>query len=270
MQIIHRISIASSPDIQRELARLGISVADSGFVSFDVDESNKSWPELEEWVARRRAVDVASTKFSKKEIADARWLELVPDWHHGYPQPDEDVFGYRQATYDLADWCDRCGVGMKQVAPFQMKGEPKWGKRSILQLNWVFDEYFVTPDAWALVFKPHGIECRPVLNTKGGELRSVVQLVAQGEVGVVTEGLATEETACSSCGRTKYLPVARGRFPALKEEPATAMVKTKESFGSGASAHKRVLVSQAVAHSLTAGKLRGASLRPVAERGTGS
>jgi hypothetical protein len=270
MQIIHRISIASSPDIRRELANLGITVADGGFVSFDVDESNKSWPELKEWVARRRAVDVASTKFSKKEIADARWLELVPDWHHGYPQPDEDVFGYRQATYDLADWCDRCGVGMKQAAPFQMKGEPKWRKRSILQLNWVFDAYFVTPDAWALVFKPHGIECRPVLNTKGVELKSVVQLVAQGEVGVVADGLATEEAACLTCGRTKYLPLARGRFPALTDEPSTAMVKTKEYFGSGASAHNRVLVSQAVAHSLTASKLRGASLRPIAERGMDS
>lgn len=270
MQIIHRISVASNSDIQRELAHLGISVADGGFVSFDVDESNKSWPELEEWIARRRAVDVPSTKFSKKEIADARWLELVPDWHYGYPQPDEDVFGYREATYDVSNSCDRCGVGMKQVAPFQMKGEPKWGKRSVLQLNWVFDEYFVTPSAWALAFEPHGIECRPVLNTTGGELRSVVQLVVRGEVAVVTEGLATEEADCSRCGRTKYSPVARGRFPALKETPATAMVKTKEYFGSGASAHKRVLVSQAVARSLTAGKLRGASFRPVAERGTGS
>jgi hypothetical protein len=270
MQIIHRISVSSSPDVQRELVQLGISVADSGFVSFDVDESNEAWPELAEWVARRRAVDVASTRFSKKEIADARWLELVPDWHHGYPQPNEDVFGFRQATYDLADWCDRCGVGMKQVAPFQMKGEPKWGRKGILQLNWVFDEYFATPDAWALVFKPHGIECRPVLNTKGDELRTVVHLVSQGEVGVVPQGLATEEAACSSCGRTKYLPVARGRFPAMKEEPSTAMVTTKEYFGSGASAHRRVLVSQAVAHSLTAAKLRGASLRPVADRETRS
>lgn len=268
MQIIHRISIVSSPNIQRELARLGISVADGGFASFDVDESNQSWPELERWVLRRRPLDVVRTKFSKTETTDARFLELVPDWHHGYPQPDEDVFGYRQATYDLTDWCERCGVGMKQRAPFQMKAEPKWGKRSILQLHWVFDEYFVTRDAWVRVFKPHGIVCRPVLNTRGSELSSVVQLVAESEVGVVTEGLATEETACASCQRTKYLPVARGRFPALKEEPAAAMVKTSEYFGSGAAADKRVLISQAVAHSLAAAKLRGASLRPVTEHGS--
>ena len=266
MQITHRISIASSPDIQRELAALGIAVPDTGFVSFDVDESNKAWPELEQWIAHRRAVEVASTKFSKRELSDALWLELVPDWHHGYPQPDEDAFGYRRATFDLSDWCGHCGIGMKQKAPFQMKGEPKWGKKSILQLNWIFDEYFVTPDAWSDVFKPHGIECRPVRNTKGVDLKSVVQLVAHKEVAVVAHGLATEDAACSRCGRTKYLPVARGRFPALTEQPSTAMVKTSEDFGSGAAAHRRVLVSKAVAHSLTASKIRGASLRPLAQR----
>ncbi len=241
-------------------------VADEGFVSFDVDESNESWVELEAWIARRRAVDVVETRFSNAEIAEARWLELVPDCHIGYPQPDQDVLGYRRATYDLSDWCEKCGVGMKQVAPFRMKGEPPWGQRSILQLNWVFDEFFIRPDAWAVAFKPRGVECRPVLSTSGAELTSVVQLVVEGRVGVSPDGLATEEAACSRCGRTKYLPVARGRFPALTEEPSNAVVKTIEYFGSGASAHNRVLVSQAVARSLSASKLRGVSFRPCAER----
>jgi hypothetical protein len=278
MRIMHRVAFAATPAEEKQLDDLGIKLTTvtampgggDPFIAFDIREDDPVWPPLRSLLHRwGRSEGNVSTSFTKKELDSARWLELGA-WHHGYPQPDEDVFGYRQATYDLTDWCGSCGIGKKQKAPFQMKGEPKWGKRSILQLNWVFDAYFVTPDAWALVFKPHGIECRPVLNTKGGELRSVVQLVAQGEVGVVREGLATEEAACSSCGRTKYLPVARGRFPAMKEEPSTAMVTTKECFGSGASAHRRVLVSQAVAHSLTAAKLRGASMRPVADRETGS
>src|SRR5689334_21562287 len=199
MQIIHRISIASSSDVQRELARLGFVVADHGFVSFEVDEAHDSWPALSDWIARRRAVDIATTKFSKRELADARWLELMADWHYGYPQPDEDVFGYRQATYDLTGWCEQCGIGMMQKAPFQMKGEVKWGKNGILQLNWVFDEYFVTPDVWSSVFKPHGIGCRLVMNTKGVELKTVVQLVIEEEVNIVPEGLPFER--CARCGR---------------------------------------------------------------------
>lgn len=206
---------------------------------------------------------------SEKEVEAAEWLKPEIEWHHGYPQPNELDLGYREATYDLTEYCERCGIGLKQKAPFQIKGEPKWGKRNILQLNWVFDEYFVTPEVWASVFKPLGIECRPVLNTKSAELKTVVQLVAREDVGIVTNGLSTEEAACSKCGRTKYLPVTRGPFPPLKAEPSTAMVKTSEYFGSGASAHKGLLISQAVGRALLANKVRGVSLRPVAD-GTGT
>lgn len=261
MQIIHRISIASSPDVQRELAALSIAVANHGFVSFQVDEAHEAWPVLKVWIARRQAVDFTATKFSKRELDDARWLELMPDWHHGYPQPDEDVFGYREATYDLSDWCEQCGIGRKLKSPFQMKGEPKWGKNGILQLNWIFDEYFVTPTLWAAVFKPHGIACRPVMDTKGFELKTVVRLAIDAEVGIVSEGLASER--CGRCGRVKYLPITRGPFPALSGEPSVAMTKTREWFGSGAAADKRVLVSRSIYYSLIAERIRGASFKPV-------
>ncbi len=235
-------------------------------VAFDVDESHPNWELLRAAFESWDASDIVRTVFSKKEVRDARWLNLVADWHHGYPQPDDDIFGYRQATYDLTNWCERCGIGMNQNAPFRMKGEPKWGKRSILQLNWVFDEYFVTPDIWADVFEPHGIDCRSVMNTKGRELTTVVQLVTHAEVGIVTNGLPRDEVACAACGQKKYLPIARGPFPALMSEPESAMVRTKEYFGSGAAADKGVLVSRVIAHALMAGDVRGVSLRPVAEQ----
>jgi hypothetical protein len=118
----------------------------------DIDEASDAWPAVRDWLTRHRAVDFVTTKFSSSEIAEAAWLELQPEWHHGYPQPNEGEFGYRRATYDSSDWCDECWMGLKQNAPFQMKGEPKWGRRGILQLNWVFDEYFVTPEVWSSVF----------------------------------------------------------------------------------------------------------------------
>ncbi len=262
MRIIHRISISSSRDIQRELAELGIAVRDSGLVSFNIDENlAKEWPDLEDWIQHRRAVDVVSTKFSRKEILAADWLELVPEWHFGYPQPDDGAFGYRQASYDLSDWCGSCGIGMMQNAPFQMKREPKWGKRGILQLNWVFDEFFAKPAVWERVFRPYGVGFRPVVNTKGRELKTVGQIVVGEEVDIVTVGLPAE--ICRRCGRRKYLPVGRGRFPALVNKPPTAIVKTSQYFGSGAAAHKRVLVSQSVAHALVVEKVGGVSLRPL-------
>jgi hypothetical protein len=261
MRIVHRISISATPADLRDLKALGVVVGAHGFVTFEVDEEHEQWSELEKWIQARRAVDIVSTKFSKQEIDDAEWLSLVPDWHYGYPQPEEDVFGFREATFDLTNYCKQCGMGMTQKAPFQMKSEPKWGNKSILQLNWVFDEYFVTPTIWASIFKPHGIGSLPVIDRNGIKLKTVVQLVVKEEVGIMTNGLLGEE--CPNCKHVKYLPITRGPFPSLLDRPSTTMAKTTEYFGSGASAYKGVLISRGLARILSEQKIRGASVKPV-------
>lgn len=271
MRIMHRLAFPATPAEKKQLDDLGIkpktvtAMPGGGdpFIAFDIGEDDPKWPQLRSLLQRWGFSEGhVSTSFTKKELDSARWLEIGA-WHHGYPQPDEDVFGYRQATYDLTDWCGACGIGKKQRAPFQMKGEPKWGRNAIMQLVWVYDELFVTPDAWTRVFKPAGVACRPVLNTKGVELKTVVQLVVEATVGIITDGLDFER--CERCGRTKYLPVTRGAFPALRDVPTASLVRTAEYFGSGAQADQRVLISQDLARALTAGGVRGAELKPVAE-----
>lgn len=271
MRFIHRIGLRLALGQRRQLESLGLDVGpdlalpggSDPLVAFDVDEGHENWPVLKELFAAWRVHDLVRTQFSRDELQAARWLEVVPDWHHGYPQPREFDFGYLEATYDLSEYCSVCGIGKKQKAPFQMKAEPKWGRRGILQLNWVFDELFVTPEVWSGVFKPHGIASLPVLNTKGQELKTVVQLTTCEHVSVDVTGLAFE--SCSKCGRIKYLPHTRGFYPPLLVEPAGAMVKTNEYFGSGASAHNGVVVCQTIARALNAAGVRGASFKPVGE-----
>jgi hypothetical protein len=144
-----------------------------------------------------------------------------------------------------------------------MKDDPKWGGRGILQLNWIFDEFFVTPSVYTAVFEPLAIECRRVTSPRGDDLEGVLQLVITNEVDIVTEGL--ERETCPVCERTKYLPVVRGPFPALESEPSSKVVKTRQWFGSGASAHRQVLVGQDVRQALEAARVRGVSFRPVSQ-----
>lgn len=272
MRLMHRIAFRPTPSQHRELEALGVKVEYPErttlpgdvlpFASFDVGEDHPNWPRLRALFKQWDVFDFPSTEFSTGEINAARRLTLGA-WHHGYPQPRELDFGYLEATYDLSDYCSECGIGKRQKAPFQMKGEPKWGRRGILQLNWVFDEVFVTPDVWSAVFKPHGVGCRPVLNTKGVQLKTVVQLTTDDRASANVGGLPFE--ACSKCGRVKYLPHTRGFFPPLLAEPAGAMVKTNEYFGSGASAHHGVIVLQSVAQGLSKAGVRGASFMPVSD-----
>jgi len=68
-------------------------------------------------------------------------------------------------------------MGLVQKAPFRMRGEPKWGTKHILQMNWVFDEFFVRIEVWDKVFRKFGIEKLPVVQHKTDKpLESVVQL----------------------------------------------------------------------------------------------
>ncbi|HVJ14456.1 MAG TPA: hypothetical protein VM686_03405 [Polyangiaceae bacterium] len=266
MKIIHRISFRASPAKRRQLEALGVKVPAGitlpgerePFVAFDLEEGHPHWGELEKVLRRWDAFGVVRTEFSKAEVERARWLALEPRWHHGYPQPKEDEFGFRDVTYDLKDYCEECGIGWKQKAPFQMKGEPTWGRNGILQLNWVFDEYFATPEVWRAAFEPNGVESRVVTDRKGAVLETVVQLTAVAEVVIDVDGLPSEK--CSRCGRKKYLPVARGRFPALRGDASASLVRTREWFGSGASAHQGILVSQTLARELQ--HVRGVGLVP--------
>lgn len=262
MQIVHRLSFASSLEIQIELAAVGVEVAAEGPATFEVVESNALWKNLELWIEVRKPLDIITTKFTTDEVRGPDWLELVPHWHNGYPQPDPDVFGYLNVTFDQATSCDDCGIGLTQVAPFRMLGEPKWGRRSILQLNWVFDDFFVTPDVWSQVFKPFGIDRWPVLTANGkSQLATVVQLKVDGLVGIRTDELVASQ--CGKCQRVKYLPHVRGPFPELLEKPESGITKTREYFGSGAAAHRRVLVSQGLRRALADALVRGSSFRPV-------
>jgi hypothetical protein len=238
-------------------------MAPPGFISFDVSESNANWPSVLKWIEERGLGEHwVRTVFTKAEIREARWLQLQSDWHHGYPQP-EDGYGYTRTTYDADGYCPLCGIEGPQRAPFVMAGEPRWGTRSILQLNWVFDEFFVTPDLAGTVFAEAGIGSRPVLNRRGSPLRTVVQLVVNERVSIQTRGLPFE--TCPRCGRRKYLPISRGPLAALIAEPIAEMARTDEVFGSGGDAFNAVVVSRKLARALTVARVRGVGFAPVAQ-----
>ncbi|MCK4764790.1 MAG: hypothetical protein KAW12_21510 [Candidatus Aminicenantes bacterium] len=269
MKIIHNISLRITPKIKKKLEGFGIFVS-GGFgkivgedlVNFKVSESDECWKELESRLANWQAIDISFTKFSIKELKEANWLFMVPDWHHGYPQPEDD-FGYLMVTYDLTNNCEKCGIGPAQNAPFRIKKEPGWGKRGILQLNWVFDEFFAKPDVWQNVFKPFEVSYRSVLHYKSlKELKTVVQLLIDEEIEIELDGY--DYDICEMCKCKKYLPITRGKFPPLKSLPNKHISRTKNYFGSGASAFREIIISQYLFKKISEQNIKGVSFEVVA------
>ena len=198
---------------------------------------------------------MVTTEFSSAELRTAKYLHVGATSHRGYPQPEDD-FAYKRITYDALDYCKHCGVGGRQVAPFRLRQAPQWGSKLIFQLNWVFDEFFVRPDVWSAIFEPLGIPCRSVVQNKtGAVLDSVVQLDITELVDLELDGCEYE--ICSHCSRKKYLPFVRGYYPKPLQEIKGAAFKSNQWFGSGASAHKAVRISNELCRKITTSKLKG-------------
>lgn len=268
MKYIHRISFRATHEQIAELHKLGMKLEPEGevfdepepMILFRLAEDHPHWPLIQalmlEWGKKG---DRVYTEFTQRELDSARWLEMSA-WQNGYPQPADDE-KFRDVTYDLTACCNDCKLGKIQNAPFRIKGEPKWGRRGIMTLLWIHEEFFVPPAAWETIFKPFGITCRPVANRHGKLLDTVVQLVIEEEVDMVTDGL--DSTACATCGRRKYHGTGRGRFPPLIQEPKGALARTRQSFGSGWECIRATIISQELHRAIISHKLRGAEFVPV-------
>lgn len=260
MKIIHNIALSVGEREQVAFSNVGVSLQ-KGFASFKIDENDLRWNAVEGLVRLFKAVHTMTTKFSAQELNGADYLGIVPAWHHGYPEP-ADSFEYIDRTFNQGNFCKDCGIGLVQVAPFRIKKPPVWGEKSILQLNWVFDQYFVRPDVWEAVFKPRGIGCRPVLlNSTSVEVESIVQLDIS-DVAALDMTACNTKQKCALCGREKYTPISRGFYPAPIPIADASMFRSSQYFGSGAVAHRVVLVSASMYRSMKAANIKGVDFKP--------
>ena len=258
MDVEHHLTFHAN-EATRERLRLVGFTASLGLNTLVVREGDPRWAALSSLLGSLDAVETRSARFSRRELDCAQLLGLSPDWHHGYPQPEAD-FGYRSATYDLSAYCLACGGGADQIAPFRMRSEPRWGRRSILQLNWIFGEYFVTPHLWERVFMPIGVNAREVLSARSLKpLATVLQLVIQATCDLATDGLAFED--CTVCRRRRYLPIQGDYLPAVTNIDSE-LAKSRQSFGSGASNWKRIICNQHLRRTLLEEGVKGVSFLP--------
>jgi len=164
-------------------------------------------------------------------------------------------------TYDLSNYCKSCAIGTVQKAPFRFKRSPVWGAKKILQLYWVYDQFFVRPSTWEELFKPIGVGHRCVELASGTPLDDVVQLDNQASASLDLDGFEFED--CAVCGRRRYLPNFAGYAPKPKS-PDAPLFYSSEYFGSGFQSFKLVLVSKAFYQTILEARLKGVGFKPCA------
>ena len=144
MKITHRVATSADEPIWSAIESAGISIDKSGEIWVaNFTEEQVAWADIEPLLGGF-VTHFVTNLFTNAELDAAEWFLLEAQGHHGYPEPDID---YPTVTDDLSDYCPICGIGGVQIAPFRLQAEPKASRSQFIQLNWIFDEYFVRESA---------------------------------------------------------------------------------------------------------------------------
>lgn len=251
-------------------------------------ETDPLYPRYAELVERLGLWDQVGVYHSPQEIAQAEWLWVVAG-EYQYPQPENT---YIEETFDISDYCPHCGMGARQNSAFRLRSD--FAQKSLLLgLHWEHDALFVRPEVRAeLEPRVSGITfLRPVLHRTGRPIDTVDQLMVPllSGPGLVTEelqpvtctrhneenyvqretgkgfGISRDLADYSFCGRIKYHhPMTTEiTFARASLSGAPDIVTSLEYFGSGAAAHRLILVSRRLANAIQQNKWRGLRLTPV-------
>lgn len=265
MNIIHHFGLKiRSEAVAREFSGLGVRLdwkPGDTIASLKVSEDDPRWSDIRELAESHKITDLTTTRFSGDELSAASVLCILAAGHRSFPS-NSDYLRFLEETYDLSNYCLRCGVGLEQVRPLRIK-PLKDLNRTMWQLNWVFDEFLVTHDVWTSTFEPFGIGCQPVLSARSSsEISSIVQLQIPQQAPLESKA----EVVCDHCGRKKAPLTLRGFAPTPALVPAP-IFKSTNYFGSGASAFRRVFVSNSLYREIRKKSLRGLQFYPCVPTG---
>ncbi len=261
MTTIHHIAMRIRSEEQRSAFRAHGFELKGPFASFEIAEGDPRWGAVSQLLGRFKVIDTLITRYSDAELDAAAVLGVLAASPRGYPEPSSD-WGYLSKTFDLTQYCNMCGIGARQVAPFRLKQAPKL-QNSVLQLNWVFDELFVTRSVWREVFEPLGIGFHPiVLHRTGEELGDLVQLDINRAVDVDVDCLKRFKD-CRRCGRRKYWPkYLIGPYPPPLKRDA-GIFRSHQYFGDGLQAFNSIYISQRLFRDIRRIGLRGLNFHTI-------
>jgi hypothetical protein len=226
------------------------------------------------------------TVYDKEDMAKANWFYLTVG-EHQYPQP-EDGFGYLRATFNLDHYCESCGIGKSQNAPFRLKTMPKQPNNQFWGIHWEHGAIFIRFQAKRSLESANikGISfSKPVLHKKGLEVDEMWQMHIGTELGTGVDSYNLPKETCEYvddkesnegmagklihyCGRIKYNFPKRGGMTFAEScfHDAPDIVRSNEWFGSGGTAFQLPIVSKRLKQIIEKNKFKGVGFTPILRR----
>ncbi len=289
MRIQHRLAMHEDNPLWPDIKNAGAKIDRNGSYIWVciLDDEDPIWRTFKSDLLEEDGVVTSRAFYSEEERAVASYLVMFAQGHHGFPQPERDL-GYIEDTYEMKGHCESCGIGGRQIAPFRIRKEFGARHSQFLQLNWVFDEFFIR-NSVAEAFSKAGVNgvkwFAPVIHKSGAPSSETVQLAVEETLkpSLYTEGFQTVTCMPGNeegtpiwigadkaegnpyCGRIKYHPKPSEplRFDASAFDSAQDIIKSAEWFGSGGNAFRLTLVSQKVYRLVKEAGWRGVEFEPV-------
>lgn len=249
MNIIHRLRFDNDGPAAEFFRSRGFRIEGDLFTAFDIGENDPRWEQIEIAMQRYGPSVIHDfqyrTEFTPAELRQAQFLVLSGRYLFEYPQPDGD-FGYQETTYKPGIGCRKCGMNLVQNNPFSVKRTPTWGRRNIVQLNWVFGEYFVSRQIKdKLEDKIPGLTFREVLKyPRETVIDDMFQLAVESRVRLTIPTDAAYQV-CEVCKAHKYSTrlISHGFLPRPRED-SFSIARSEEWFGDGGVAYPITIVSK--------------------------
>ena len=247
-------------------------------LEFFIYEDNPRFQELKKAVQTFDIKAQVGTLYDKLDEAQANWF-IASTGQYQYPQPEE---GYKEATFDLTHYCNNCGIGKVQNAPYRLKSEPKQQNSQFWGLHWEYEPVFVRQEAKDILEREEiqGVRfSQPVLHRKNISVEGFYQLQIDMTLNPGFNPYNTNQITCkinneencnsnsdtNCCGRIKFHHPRRGGY--LFETATFSANKdialSHEYFGSGASANRLVIVSKRFKELIDKYKLKGLGFVPI-------
>lgn len=268
MKIMHRVTFSKKDGVDSLLDGMNIKykktpVFENYLITFELDESDTRWSQIEELVKNKNALDLCNTIFTKEEILEAEWSRLVTVNERGYPQP-EGTWVRNPINYGI--YCHQCGI-YEQTASFRIKQEPALGKYEFMTLFWTY-AIFATPTVFQTLqsSKIQGYEVWDVLiHQTNMASKKISQLFTPHVIASSLQSKELEQLICPQCGTTKHPPYNRGVMYLQRDAMVDNLdiIQTHEWFGDGGRAYREVLVSNRVAKLIMDNNWHGVQLKAV-------
>lgn len=175
--------------------------------------------------------------YSESDYSESEFYYLEGATLRGYPQP-EDEFLDNRANYYQFDCSNRqCSFGKVQTGLIRLGELKRIENLKMFMSNWIVDEIFVKLEYYEKYFKPLGIDCKPVLKSKGKEMHlKLVQLsipIVNCDIEHFLDN-TLDYTICKDCSNKIYSRTLKNYYPLPSIIPKYPIWKPNINIGGGA------------------------------------